>query len=123
MIFRRVLCLTVFVLLSGVTWAAGFGSVRGVVHDPQHRPLPGAQVLIRGRDSAGTKTVQANANGEFQLNDLPEGTYHGHGLRAGFPAARTAGDRDRREGAGSAFPTRTRGSQARASKSRAPPAS
>ena len=64
-----------FVLLSGVTWATGFGSVRGVVHDPQHRPVPGAQVLIRGRDPAGTRTLQANANGEFQLDDLPEGTY------------------------------------------------
>ncbi len=51
------------------------GTLKGVVHDPQHRPVSGAQVLIRGSDSAGTRTVQANANGEFQLDDLPEGAY------------------------------------------------
>ena len=51
------------------------GALQGVVHDPQHRPVPGAQVLIRGRDSTGTRTLQANANGEFRLDDLAEGAY------------------------------------------------
>ncbi len=54
---------------------AANGTLKGVVHDPQHRPVPGAEVLIRGRDSAATRTLQANANGEFQVDDLPEGTY------------------------------------------------
>ena len=49
---------------------AANGSLKGVVHDPQHRPIPGAQVVVRGREP-----VQANANGEFQFDDLPEGTY------------------------------------------------
>ena len=26
--------------------AAGTGTLRGIVHDPQHRPLPGAQVVL-----------------------------------------------------------------------------
>jgi outer membrane receptor protein involved in Fe transport len=54
---------------------AANGTLRGVVHDPQHRPVPDAQVSIRGSDSAGTRTLQADANGEFQLDDVPEGTY------------------------------------------------
>jgi outer membrane receptor protein involved in Fe transport len=54
---------------------AANGTLKGIVHDPQHRPVPGAQVLIRGGDSAGTRTLQANANGEFELDDVAEGTY------------------------------------------------
>jgi len=53
--------------------AAATGNLRGVVHDPQHRPLPDAQVILRGQGT--TKTVLSDANGEFQMEDLPEGTY------------------------------------------------
>ena len=45
------------------------------MHDPQHRPLPGAQVVIHGPGSVLTKTVQSDANGEFQVNDIAEGPY------------------------------------------------
>ena len=54
---------------------AATGTLKGVVHDPQHRPIPGAQVSVRGRDSTETRTVLAGANGEFQLDGLPEGSY------------------------------------------------
>lgn len=34
------------VLLSvSALWAVVFGAIRGVVHDPDHRPIVGAQVL------------------------------------------------------------------------------
>jgi outer membrane receptor protein involved in Fe transport len=55
------------VLVSILT--AATGSVRGIIHDPQHRPLPGAQVTL------GAKTVQTDSNGEFQITDVPEGSY------------------------------------------------
>ncbi|MGP8246106.1 MAG: TonB-dependent receptor domain-containing protein [Bryobacteraceae bacterium] len=55
--------------------AAGNGTLRGVVHDPQHRPLPGAQVVIQGPGSTLTKTVASDANGEFQVSGLAEGVY------------------------------------------------
>ena len=53
--------------------AAGNGTLRGVVHDPQHRPLPGAQVVLHG--AASTRTVLSDANGEFQMNTVAEGVY------------------------------------------------
>jgi outer membrane receptor protein involved in Fe transport len=53
--------------------AAETGTVRGIVHDPQHRPLPGAQVVLQG--TSYTKTVTSDSNGEFQLNSVPEGAY------------------------------------------------
>src|SRR5580692_10318150 len=55
--------------------AADTGTLRGIVHDPQHRPLPGAQIVLRGPDPALSKTVMSDANGEFQVTDLPEGAY------------------------------------------------
>src|ERR1700682_6365935 len=53
--------------------AAETGTVRGIVHDPQHRPLPDAQVVLQG--TSYTKTVTSDSNGEFQLNSVPEGAY------------------------------------------------
>ncbi len=57
-----ILCLSIVSVLAAAT-----GSIRGIVHDPQHRPLPGAQVTL------GPKTVQTDSNGEFQIDDVPEG--------------------------------------------------
>jgi outer membrane receptor protein involved in Fe transport len=61
--------LAVFLLL---LLAVDTGTLRGIVHDPQHRPLPGAEIVLRG---PLPKTVTSDANGEFQLTDMPEGTY------------------------------------------------
>src|ERR1017187_2843237 len=55
--------------------ACGTGTLRGIVHDPQHRPMPGAQVVLHGPGSTSTKTVLSDANGEFQMNELAEGSY------------------------------------------------
>jgi len=55
--------------------AADTGTLRGIVHDPQHRPLAGAAVVIHGPDASVSKSVVSDANGEFQVVDLPEGAY------------------------------------------------
>ncbi len=62
--------------LSAIPALAADGRLRGIVHDPQHRPIRGAQVTIRSESQAWTKTLQSDANGEFQLNDALEGTYN-----------------------------------------------
>jgi hypothetical protein len=38
-------------LLTMPALSAGAGTLRGIVHDPQHRPLPGAQVALHGPSS------------------------------------------------------------------------
>ncbi len=48
-------------------------SVRGIVHDPQHRPIAGAQLVLR--NAAVSKTTSSDANGEFSIGDVPEGAY------------------------------------------------
>jgi Carboxypeptidase regulatory-like domain/TonB-dependent Receptor Plug Domain len=62
-------------LLSVSALSAATGTLRGIVHDPQHRPLPNAQVLVSPAGGAGPRTLQSDANGEFQIEDLTEGAY------------------------------------------------
>jgi outer membrane receptor protein involved in Fe transport len=52
-----------------------FGAIRGVVHDPQHRPVQGAMVMLRAQSSDWNQTTNTDANGEFQFNAVPLGEY------------------------------------------------
>ena len=52
-----------------------FGRVEGVVHDPQHRPLPGATVKISSTTSAWTSSVTTDDHGEFTFPTVPIGDY------------------------------------------------
>ncbi len=56
-------------------YAAVLAAVRGVIHDPNHRPIQGAQVTIRALASAWTQNAQSNADGEFQFDAVPVGDY------------------------------------------------
>jgi len=65
------------VLLLGCSVAAAtiFGSIRGIVHDPQHRPVQGAMVMLRSETSDWMKSVNTDNNGEFFINAVPIGSY------------------------------------------------
>jgi outer membrane receptor protein involved in Fe transport len=63
------------VLLVTVAGATIYGAVRGLVHDPEHRPIQGAQVMIRARDSQWSQAAGSNSMGEFQFNAVPAGRY------------------------------------------------
>ncbi len=65
----------VAVLMTSTAVATIFGSVRGVIHDPQHRPIQGAMVMLRANSSDWSKTATTDANGEFALNAVPIGDY------------------------------------------------
>ena len=64
--------------------AAAPGTVKGIVHDPEHRPVEGAEVAVRGRNPAWSRTIHSDANGEFDLDDVPEGDYSVTVTAAGF---------------------------------------
>ncbi|HEY6291696.1 MAG TPA: TonB-dependent receptor [Terriglobia bacterium] len=70
-----VVTLASFGVLAVQALAIPSGTLKGIVHDPQHRPIEAAQVAARVRDSAWSKTVQSDANGEFEFDDVPEGDY------------------------------------------------
>ena len=63
-------------LLSSLTaFATIFGTVSGLIHDPQHRPVQGAQVTLHAANSAWTKSVTSNDSGEFRFDSVPLGEY------------------------------------------------
>ena len=55
--------------------ATVFATVHGVVHDPQHRPVAGAEVTLKAADSAFVLYARTNTDGEFQLPQTPIGVY------------------------------------------------
>jgi hypothetical protein len=67
--------ISALLLLTATAGATIFGSVRGVVHDPQHRPLQGAMVMVKARSSEWTRTTTTNSNGEFEFQSVPLGEY------------------------------------------------
>lgn len=73
---RRVLSLfAVLSFLGSAAWGTVFGTVRGIVHDPQHRPVSDAKVVLQAKQSAYTQTVQTDAEGQFHFDAVPLGAY------------------------------------------------
>jgi hypothetical protein len=73
---RRIMIFAVVLLfLSSMAMATPFGAVRGIVHDPQHRPIQGAKVTIKSTSSDWTKDITTDANGEFLAMGVPLGEY------------------------------------------------
>ncbi len=62
-------------LLSIPALATIFGSVRGIVHDPQHRPIQGAHITLKAQTSDWTQSQDSSASGEFEFRSVPIGTY------------------------------------------------
>ena len=55
--------------------AADVGSVRGVVHDQQHRPLSEVQVKLKSATSEWAQSATTDARGEFSFMTVPLGDY------------------------------------------------
>src|SRR5271154_2488131 len=71
----RLLTLAGLLLNAVCVFANIYGAVRGVVHDPQHRPISDAMIMLKAKTSEWTKTVNTDASGEFQMNAVPLGDY------------------------------------------------
>ncbi|PYU26010.1 MAG: hypothetical protein DMG30_03370 [Acidobacteria bacterium] len=52
-----------------------FGTVRGVMHDSQQLPIPGATVTLKAQDSDWTQVQKTNENGVFEFSAVPIGNY------------------------------------------------
>jgi outer membrane receptor protein involved in Fe transport len=53
--------------------ATVFGSVRGVVHDPDHRPVEGARVVLQTENGDYSLTLATDLNGAFEAAGVPVG--------------------------------------------------
>ncbi len=71
-------------LCAPLTYASVYGTIRGVVHDTQHRPVGGVSVSVKARVSDWSRTAQTDSEGEFLLVGVPAGRYHVTVSRQGF---------------------------------------
>jgi outer membrane cobalamin receptor len=52
-----------------------FGTVRGIVHDPQHRPIAAGEVVLKAKTSDYHQKTETDVNGEFHFDAVPLGEY------------------------------------------------
>jgi outer membrane cobalamin receptor len=73
---RRISLFTmIFLVIATAALATVFGNVRGIVHDPQHRPVSDTRVVLKARTSDYTQTTVSDVNGDFHFDAIPLGEY------------------------------------------------
>jgi outer membrane cobalamin receptor len=73
---RRISFLVGLLLLcGGALFATAVATVRGIVHDAQHRPIADAEVVLKAEHSEFTQTTRTSAAGEFHFDSVPIGEY------------------------------------------------
>ncbi len=82
-----VLAGAVVLILAAVGHATIFGGAKGIVHDPQHRPIQGAVVTLKAKTSDWSKVANTDANGEFAFSAVPIGEYSVTVASPGFTQA------------------------------------
>ena len=63
----RMVLLTICLAVPGA-FAAVFGAMRGIIHDPQHRPVQGAMVMVKAKSSDWSATTNSDTAGNFTFN-------------------------------------------------------
>ncbi|HEY6267705.1 MAG TPA: TonB-dependent receptor [Candidatus Acidoferrum sp.] len=72
---RTCFCVLFVLALAGASLATVFGTVRGIVHDPQHRPVSGIQVVLKANASEFTLSSRTDDSGQFHFDAVPLGEY------------------------------------------------
>jgi hypothetical protein len=76
MLYSSFRFVAVVILLAAMpSMATVFGEVQGVVHDPQHRPIAGAKVVVHSVNSEYVLSSITNQDGSFRFQAVPFGTY------------------------------------------------
>lgn len=75
--FRALAFITValLVMVSTVAGQSTFGSIVGVVYDPEDKIVSGATVKLRSLEDNGVRTVNSDQNGAFEFLNLKPGKY------------------------------------------------
>lgn len=74
---RRILTL-ILLLIASCTFASAqsnYAVVRGSIVDPQHRPIPGAHILIAATGTGTSREVASNSTGYYEVAALQPGQY------------------------------------------------
>jgi outer membrane receptor protein involved in Fe transport len=83
----RVILVTVMLLMASLASATIFGSIRGIIHDPQHRPVQGAMIMLKSKSSEWAKDTTTDSNGEFDFPGVALGEYTVSVANPGFAQA------------------------------------
>ena len=75
MIRRLSFLIGLLLMGAGALFAAATATVRGIVHDAQHRPIADAEVVLKAENSQFTQTARTSAEGEFHFDLVPIGEY------------------------------------------------
>src|SRR5262249_26346393 len=67
--------LLIFLFFGTAAFGTIFGTVRGIVQDPQHRPLADAQVLLKAKNSDYSQQASTDSEGQFHFDAVPVGEY------------------------------------------------
>jgi len=65
----------VYLFTAVSAFATIFSTVKGVVHDAQHRPVPGVSITVKARQSDWSQTSTSDAEGAFHVPAVPVGEY------------------------------------------------
>jgi outer membrane cobalamin receptor len=82
--------LALFLIFISVAHATIFGNVRGIVHDPQHRPIAGADVKLKSATSDWSNSTQTDQDGQFTFTAVPLGDYVVTVVSLGFDSSSTS---------------------------------
>jgi outer membrane receptor protein involved in Fe transport len=72
---RKILLSLTALLAAPLLYAALLGQVQGIVHDPAHRPIHGAQITLRAAHSDLSFSAASNPDGYFSIPAVPPGIY------------------------------------------------
>jgi outer membrane receptor for ferrienterochelin and colicin len=78
---------TMLSIVAAPAFATIFATLKGVVHDPQHRPVPGAVVTLKARQADWIQTATTDNDGTFQIAAVPAGDYTVTVVLQGFNTA------------------------------------
>src|SRR5712671_6575387 len=85
---QSIAIISLWVLLaSSAAFASVFGTIKAIVHDPQHRPVQGAQVEAQSRTSAFKTSGTTNEEGMALISNVPVGEYDVKIVSPGFSGA------------------------------------
>src|SRR5215467_14641668 len=88
---RKLALVFVAILFCGIgVFATIFGTVRGIVHDAQHRPIAGTDVVLKAKASDYTQKTATDAEGQFHFDAVPLGEYVVRVSGTGFAEQETA---------------------------------
>jgi hypothetical protein len=81
---RGLVCVAAMAVLAVAALAGVFGTVRVIAHDPHHRPVANAEVVLESRTSAWTVKSVTNSSGVVQFLAVPIGEYRIRITASGF---------------------------------------